>query len=93
VLKPFTLKRARGNVGTAPAGGSCIVDILKNGASIFAADANRINIAVGTLEDTSDEVTATYALNDVLSVKVLTPNSAADLTVAFDAFTEAATAT
>jgi hypothetical protein len=92
VLKAFTLKRARGNVVTAPAGGSCIVDIQKNGASIFASDAARINIAVGAYEDTSDTVTVSFAVNDVLSVKVLTPNSAVDLTVAFDAFVDAAAA-
>jgi len=68
------------------------VDTLKNGASIFAADANRINIAVSTLEDTSDTVNVDFAVNDYIEVKVLTANSAADLTVAFDAFTEAATA-
>jgi hypothetical protein len=92
VLKAFKLTRVRGRVKTAPAGGSCVVDILKNGASIFAADANRINIAVGTYEDTSDTVDANFAVNDYVEVKVLTANSAADLTVAFDAFVDAAAA-
>ena len=92
VLKAFKLTRVRGRVKTAPAGGSCVVDILKNGASIFAADANRINIAVGTYEDTSDTVDVNFAVNDYVEVKVLTANSAADLTVAFDAFVDAAAA-
>ena len=92
VLKAFKLRRVRGRVKTAPAGGSCVVDILKNGASIFAADANRINIAVGTFEDTSDTVNVDFAVNDYIEVKVLVANSGADLTVAFDAFVDAATA-
>lgn len=90
VVKAFKLKRARGRVKTAPAGGSCVVDILKNGASIFASDAERINIPAGQLEDTSDTKDVDFAVNDYIEVKVLTPNSAADLTVAMDAFTEAA---
>jgi hypothetical protein len=91
VLTPFLLKRVRGRVKTAPSGGSCVVDILKNGASIFAADANRINIATGTFEDTSDTVSASFAVNDYIEVKVLAANSAADLTVSFDAYVDAMT--
>ncbi len=86
------LKRAKGRVKTAPTGGPCVVHITKNGASIFAADANAINIAVSTLEDTSDTVDVAFAIGDYLSVKVTTVNAAADLTVSLDAFIEAITA-
>lgn len=89
VLQPFKFRRARGNVGTAPSGGSCVVHVMKNGASVFAADANAINIAVGTLEDTSDTVDVDFAPGDVMSVKVTTVNAAANLTVAFDTWIEA----
>lgn len=92
VLQPFKLKRAKGRVKTAPAGGPCVVHVTKNGASIFAADANAINIAVSTLEDTSDTVDVAFAIGDYLSVKVTTVNAAADLTVSLDAFIEAITA-
>ncbi len=91
VLTPFKLRRAGGRVKTAPSGGSCIVDVLKNGASIFANDAQRINIAVATLEDTSDLVNVDFAVGDYIEVKVLTANSAADLTVSSEAYVEAMT--
>lgn len=90
---PYKIKGAqRGRVITAPTGGSCIVDIRKNGASIFAADANRINIAVGTNEDASDSVDVDVAVGDVVSVYVITANTAADLTVSLRAFVDATTA-
>lgn len=86
MMQPCRLRRAAGRVKTAPSGGSCVVHILKNGASIFAADANAINIAVGTLEDVSDTVDVQLVTGDILSVKVTTVNAAADLTVSLDAW-------
>ncbi|MEK6798034.1 MAG: hypothetical protein AABZ12_03635 [Planctomycetota bacterium] len=84
-----TVRAARGRVQTAPVTTSCIIDVLKNGASIFAADANRINIAAGTFADTSDTVSATFAVGDQLTVKVLTASSAAGASVMLDAVAEA----
>lgn len=83
---PFTVVAARGRVVTAPSGGSCVVDILKNGASIFAAAANAINITTGNTGDTSDEVYVEFDTNDELTVKVLTASSAASLTVSIEAY-------
>jgi len=89
---PFKLKRARGRVRTAPSGGSCVIDVLKNGASIFAAPANAINIPDGQLEDNSDTIDVDVAAGDRISVKVLTVNGAVSATVSFDAWTQASTA-
>ena len=89
---PFKLKRARGRVRTAPTGGSCVIDVLKNGASVFAADANAINIADGTLEDNSDTIDVDFAQGDRISVKVKAVNGAVSATVSFDAYVQAITA-
>jgi len=83
---PLTIRSARGRVGTAPSGTSCVVDIQKNGASIFAADANAINIAAGATSDVSDTITATFAIGDRLKVYVKTASSAADLGVTLEAY-------
>ena len=85
VTEAFTLKSASGYVLTAPSGGSCVIDVKKNGASIFAADVNRINITTGTNSDTSDVVDEAFAQGDRLTVEVVTgPFAAADLTVTFN---------
>jgi hypothetical protein len=83
---PLTLRSARGRVGTAPSGGSCVVHVKKNGASVFAADANAINIAAGTQTDVSDTVNASFAVGDRLTVEATLGNSAADLGVTIEAY-------
>ena len=86
---PFKFTQARGYVVTAPSGGSCVVDILKNGASCFSVQADAINITTGNNDDTTAEVDVDFAIGDRLTVKVITANTAADLTVGFKAFTDA----
>jgi len=83
---PFTMKAARGRVVTAPSGGSCVVDVFKNGASVFAAQANAINIIAAANNDTSDTITVSFAVNDELTVKVITASGAADLSVSIEAY-------
>jgi hypothetical protein len=89
VRRPFTVYRADGSVKTAPSGSPCNVDIRKNGASIFGSPSAGISIAASGFVDTSDTVGVDFAPGDILSVKVLNANSAADLTVLVDAFTDA----
>jgi len=83
------LRRARGRVVTAPSGGSCVVQIKKNGASVFAADANAINIASAAFTDTSDLIDVSFAVGDRLTIQVATASSAADLGVSLEAYMEA----
>jgi len=85
----FILRRARGRVGTAPSGGSCIIQVRKNGANIFAADANAINIATGTMTDTSDLISASFVVGDRVTIICTTANSAADAGVTLEAYMEA----
>jgi len=85
----FDLRRAHGYVVTAPSGSSCVIDVLKNGASCFAAPANAINIAVGANEDLSDAINVGFAVGDRLSVKVISANGAVSATVSFEAYCDA----
>ncbi len=58
-------------VDTAPTGATLIVDINKNGTTIFTTQSKRPEIAISGTSDTSDtpDVTA-FAQNDVLSISV-----------------------
>ncbi len=66
----FTLVDATGRVATAPTGTSLIVDVRDAGTSIFASDADRINIASGTKQDTSATVDHAVDAGDVLTFEV-----------------------
>lgn len=59
------------SVGTAPTGAAVIVDVNKNGITIFTTQANRPTIAVSTNADTSSvpDVTA-MAVNDYFTVDI-----------------------
>lgn len=76
---------AIGNVGTAPSGGACIVDVQDDAASLFANSGEMINIADGTTSDVSATKNSTIAGGSVLSIEIKSdsgsPNSAANLTV------------
>lgn len=81
-----TITRVRASVGTAPTGASLIVDVLKNGTSIYnVTPANRPTIAAGTytaLGGTPD--TTTFVNGDYITVSVLQIGSGvagSDLTV------------
>lgn len=81
-----TVTSIRASVGTAPTGASLIVDVLKNGTSIFATTTvNRPTIAAGTntaLAGTPD--TPSFAAGDYITVNVLQIGSTvagSDLTV------------
>ena len=74
VVAPYggTIKKIAATVGTTSAGSSIIVDINKNGTTIFTTQANRPTIAaaavVATLAGTPEVVT--FAAGDLLSVDI-----------------------
>jgi len=55
------IKGIRVGVGTAPTGASIIVDVNKNGTTIFTTQANRPTIAISTFSDTS-------SLSDIVDI-------------------------
>lgn len=80
-----TLVHASASVGTQPTGASVIVDVNKNGTTIFTTQSNRPEIAVSTNEDVSGtpDVT-TWADGDYLTIDIDQIGSTvagADLTV------------
>lgn len=71
-LNTWTILSVRASAGTAPTGASIIVDINKNGTTIFTTQANRPAIAVSN--NTSGKVTnmdvTTVAAGDYLTVDI-----------------------
>lgn len=83
----LTVTNVRASVGTAPTGSSVIVDVLKNGSTIFTTSGNRPTILVGTFLDSSsvpDIAQATLVTNDYLVISIVQVGSSvagSDLTV------------
>jgi hypothetical protein len=79
---PCTIQFATADVNTASSSGSVIVDILKNGTSIFTSTAHRPTIpASAFLDDGVIDITS-MAVDDLLTVNVTSAGTgAADLTV------------
>lgn len=82
----WTFSGVRASVGTAPAGASIIVDVNKNGTTIFTTQANRPTIAAGA--NTSGNVTnmnvTTVAAGEYLTIdidQIGSTTAGADLTV------------
>jgi hypothetical protein len=82
----WTISGVRASVGTAPAGASVIVDVNKNGTTIFTTQANRPTIAAGA--NTSGNVTnmnvTTVAAGEYLTIdidQIGSTTAGADLTV------------
>lgn len=81
-----TITRVRASVGTAPTGASIIIDVLKNGTSIYSATpANRPTITVGSYTALGGTPTTTsFTTGDYITVSVLQIGSVvagSDLTV------------
>ncbi len=55
----YTITQVRARVGTAPAGASLIVDVNKNGTTIFSTQSNRPTIAAATTTDLADAINVT----------------------------------
>ena len=85
----ITIINGTGYVVTAPSGGSCIVDIQDDGASIFANEGEMINIADGTHQATSATKNHPVAAGSLLRVEIkstgTSPNGAEDLTLSIKA--------
>jgi hypothetical protein len=68
----YTLLSVRSAVGTAPTGASLIVDVNKNGTTVFTTQGNRPTIAISGF--TSGKVTnmdvTTFAAGDYITVDV-----------------------
>ena len=81
----LTINSVRASVGTAPTGAALMVDVRKNGSTIFTTRPNRATVAVGTftgLSATPD--IASWAVGAYLTVDVDQVGSTvagADLTV------------
>jgi hypothetical protein len=81
----WTILSVRATVETAPSGGSVVIDVNKNGTTIFTTQSNRPTITTGNL--TSGTVTnmdvTTVAAGDYITVDVDTATTpSANLTVA-----------
>ena len=94
---PFdlTIRNASGRVGTAPTDASAIIDILVDGASIFANQTQMINILSTEVEDTSDTKNHAVTAGQVVTIEIEQVGSTvagADLTVVLNCSAAAATA-
>lgn len=79
-----TITRVRAAVGTAPTGGSVVVDVKRNGSSIFANPADRPTITAGTFTALGTPSTVQIVPDDFLTVDIVEVGgtfAGADLTV------------
>lgn len=83
--RTLTLTSVSASVATAPTGQSILIDVNKNGTTIFTTQSNRPTIAAATNEDVSGTPqVAAWADGEYLTVdidQVGTPTPGADLTV------------
>jgi hypothetical protein len=92
---PFTLENISAYAVTAPSGGSCIVDIQDDGASIFSGEGEMADIRYGTNSATSTTKSHKVAAGSWLRIEIKStgssPNGAADLTVTVNGYANAQT--
>lgn len=72
--RSLTITDVTASVGTAPTGSNIIIDVLKNGSTIFTTTANRPTITAGSFVDVSsipDSGVATMASGDYLTVSII----------------------
>jgi hypothetical protein len=85
VDNPPSIERVVARVKTAPTGATLIVDVLKNGVTIFTNTATRSTIPIGgNISSEAVPQIATLAPNDILSLNIAQVGSTiagADLTV------------
>lgn len=71
INRNMTILSVRASVGTAPTGASILIDVHKNGTTIFSTQGNRPTIAVSTFTDLADAInTTSLAQGDYLTVDV-----------------------
>lgn len=68
--KTLTIVNVRATVDLAPTGASLIVDVHKNGTTIFTTQSNRPTIAATTFTDTSTPAVTTWAAGEYLTVDI-----------------------
>jgi hypothetical protein len=81
---PITLGNVRASVGTAPTGSSIIIDVNKNGSSVFTTNSKPQIFAGQTLVSTSTPNITEFTTGDYITVDVDTVgslNPGMDLTV------------
>lgn len=77
------------SIGTAPVGNSVIVDVLKNGITLFTTQANRPTIAVGTnasalkVPDVTSVLAGDFITVNIAQVGSSTPGSNLTVTLVF----------
>lgn len=77
----YSIQSVAAMVNTAPAGASIILDVKKNGTTIFGTSANRPTIAAGTTTATvgafsvSSLTTGDYLTVDIVQIGSTTPGS------------------
>lgn len=79
-----TITFVRASVGTPPTGGPVVVDVKRNGSSIFATTGDRPTIAAGTHTDLGNPSTVQIVPGDYVTVDITTVGTSfagADLTV------------
>lgn len=72
--RSLTIADITASVGTAPTGSSIIIDVLKNGSTIFTTTANRPTITAGSFVDISsipDSGYGTMVSGDYLTVSII----------------------
>jgi hypothetical protein len=72
--RSFTIAGVTASVGTAPTGSNIIIDVLKNGSTIFTTTANRPTITTGSFVDVLSIPDASYATmvaGDYLTVNII----------------------
>src|SRR6266545_8352971 len=84
-----TITAVRASVGSAPTGASVIVDVNKNGVTIFSTQSNRPAIAAGTVTDLADAINVPavgageYLTVDIDQVGSSTPGSDLSVTILY----------
>jgi hypothetical protein len=84
IEEAVSIVKVRSSVGTAPTGTTLLVDVNKNGSTIFTTQANRPAIAIGANTATGTPQVTALAVGDYLTVDVDQVGSTlagADLTV------------
>jgi hypothetical protein len=83
--RTLTITAVRASVGTVPAGTAVIVDVNKNGVTVYTTQANRPTIAIGgTTATANNPDAASVAAGDYLTVdidQIGSTTAGADLTV------------
>lgn len=87
--RTLTITSIRASVGVAATGAAILIDVNKNGSTLFTTQANRPTIAVSTFTDTAVADITTWGVGDYLTVDIDQIGSTvagADLTLTVVAF-------